>query len=311
MKSNRAREQTRTEETIVKYMSRADGLLSRMAKEMRLSEDAYPPPGVALAYMRDHAKEWKWSTFRQYQASLACRYELEYEKSHDPLFAKTAVAIRDLSHQSCQPEKIPGRTSSRKRKGIPKRDYDVLVANLSHSKRNGAYAKRASLWLMSALATGLRPCEWQRAELNEDETMLIVQNAKATNGRATEKYRLVPVHAEDRAVVRAHLESIRQLLRQGFTFNQIHHRCGEALNRACKVLWGKDTSKHYVLYSARHQFAANVKAIASEQEVATLLGHRSTRTARRHYAPRRAAWSMFKDESKWELEHRIALKRIA
>lgn len=104
MKSNRAREQTRTEETIAQYMSRADSLFSRMAKEMRLSEDAYPPPGVMLAYMKEHAKEWKWSTFRQYQASLACRYELEYAKSHDPLFDKTATVIRDLSYQFCQSE---------------------------------------------------------------------------------------------------------------------------------------------------------------------------------------------------------------
>lgn len=311
MKANRAREQTRTEETIACYLNRADGLLSRIAEEMLLSEDVYPPPDAVLTYLKDHAKEWKWSTFRQYQASLACRYEREYARSHHPLFASTAAAIRDLSHRSCQPENTPGRTSSRKRKGIPQRDYDVLVANLSHPKQNGAYAKRAALWLMSALATGLRPCEWQRAEFNEDGTMLIVQNAKATNGRATGKYRLVPVQAEDLEIVRAHLESIHHLLRQALTFHQIHKRCGEALNRACRALWGENISKCYSLYSARHQFGANRKAIASKQEVAALLGHCSTRTARRHYAPRRAAWSAFKDKNKWEFEHRVMLKRIS
>lgn len=298
MKTNRARYQTRTEDTVARYLKRAGGLLSRIADEMQLPEDAYPAPADVVAYMKRHASEWKWATFRQYQASLVCRYEIEYERSSDPLFQQTAEEIRDLPYGDCKPEREIGRTSSRKRKGIPKRDYDVLVANLSNPKQNGDYSKRAALWLMSALATGLRPCEWLHAHLSEDETTLVVRNAKATNGRATGESRAVPVRPDDLPIVRAHLESLRELSGRGFTFSQIHNRCGEALNRACKAVWGKDTSKRYALYSARHQFAANTKAIASPAEVAALLGHRSERTARRHYAPRRSAWLKFRDAQK-------------
>ncbi|WP_240691019.1 site-specific integrase [Burkholderia cepacia] len=303
MKTNRARYQTRTDDTVARYLQRADSLLSRIADEMQLPEDAYPAPSDVVAYMKRHAHEWKWSTFRQYQASLVCRYQIEYERNGDRIFEATADEIRALPYSNCKPEREPGQTSSRKRKGIPKRDYDVLVANLANPKQGGDYAKRTALWLMAALSTGLRPCEWQKAELSEDESALVVQNAKATNGRATGVSRTVPVRTDDLPVIRAHLDALRELRAKGMTFNQIHNRCGEALNRACKAIWGKDSSKRYALYSARHQFAANTKAVASPEEVAALLGHSSTRTARRHYAPRRSAWLQFKQNAKPEVSN--------
>lgn len=298
MNPNRARSQTRTEDTIKRYLKRADSILSRIADEMQLPEDAYPAPDDVVSYMQRHASEWKWATFRQYQASLVCRYQLEFERSQDPLFEKTADRIRALPYVDCKKESDPGRTSSRKRKGVPKRDYDVLVANLSNPKQDGEYARRAALWLMAALTTGLRPCEWRGASLSEDGATLTASNAKATNGRGTGASRIVPVHPDDVQVVRAHLESLREMQSKGFNFAQIHNRCGEALRRACQSLWGKDPTRRYALYSARHQFAANAKATKSQEEVAELLGHRSTRTARRHYAPRRSAWLQFRETNK-------------
>jgi integrase len=295
MNPNRARSQTRTEETIDRYLKRADSILSRIADEMQLPEDAYPAPEDVVSYMQRHASEWKWATFRQYQASLVCRYQLEFERSQDPLFEKTAERIRALPRVDCKKDAEPGRTSSRKRKGVPKRDYDVLLANLSNPKQDGEYSRRAALWLMAALTTGLRPCEWHGASLSADGAILTACNAKATNGRGTGPSRTVPVHPDDVPVVRAHLESLHEMRSRGFSFAQIHNRCGEALRRACQSLWGKDPSRRYALYSARHQFAANAKATKSQEEVAELLGHRSVRTARRHYAPRRSARAQFRD----------------
>ncbi len=288
MNVSRACFQTRTEHTVEHYLKRAHHLLVRIADEMQLPEDAYPAPDDVVRYMEQHASQWKWATFRQYQASLVLRYTLEYEKNGDPLFAKTARAIRALSHQACKPAHVIGRTSSRKRKGIPQRDFEALVARLSNPKQNSDYAKRTAIWLVAAAATGVRPCEWRTAQLNEDATQLIVQNAKATNGRANGASRTIVIRAEDSQSIQAHLASMDELLARGYTFAHIHQCCSIALNRACKALWGKDPTKRYALYSARHQFAANAKATTSQQEVARLLGHRSIRTARRHYAPRRS-----------------------
>ncbi|MDR5809101.1 site-specific integrase [Caballeronia sp. LZ019] len=298
MDRNRARSQTRTEDTITKYLRRAHQILSRMAREMWLHEDAYPAPDDVIAYMERHASEWKWATFRQYQASIACRYDIEFERTQYPLFAKAAEQIRALSWANCKPESEVGQTSSRKRKGVPKRDYDALIAKLSNPAKGGDYSRRAALWLKAAVSTGLRPCEWREASLSVDGEELIVKNAKATNGRGTGLSRSVPVHPDDLEVVRAHLESLNALLATRLTFAQVHECCAGALRRACRSLWPNDSKRRYALYSARHQFAANAKAVKSQEEVAELLGHHSVRTARRHYARRRSAWAQFREAAK-------------
>ncbi|CCD28826.1 Phage integrase family protein [Candidatus Glomeribacter gigasporarum BEG34] len=303
MNLNRAGVQTRTQSTVEHYLKRAHQLLARIADEMQLPEDAYPPPDEVVRYMEQRAHQWKWATFRQYQASLVYRYAREYEKNGDPLFAKTAQALRVLSHKTCQPAHVIGHTSSRKRKGIPQRDFEALVARLSNPKQNSDYAKRTALWLAAAAVTGLRPCEWRTAQLNEDATQLIVQNAKATNGRANGASRTIAIRPEDAASIQAHLASIHELLARGYPFAHIHQCCSIALNRACKALWGTDPAKRYALYSARHQFAANAKATTSQQEVARLLGHHSIRTARRHYAPRRSAWLKFRQADDMAPKH--------
>ncbi|MGN4191793.1 site-specific integrase [Burkholderia gladioli] len=289
-----ARSQTRTKPTIAAYLSRAHSLLCRIAEELELPEDAYPGPSDVVAYLKQRAKDWKWATFRQYQASLVCRYEIEFERNRDPLFKQTAEEIRSLPYVDCRSNDEPGHTSSRKRKGIPRRDYDLLVANLARPARASDYSKRAALWLMAGLATGLRPCEWENARLSEDGRALNVLNAKATNGRATGISRVVPVGADDLPAIRAHIESLRELLARGLEFSAIQKGCTQAIRRTCAALWPGDDKRTYALYSARHQFSANAKATVSSEEVASLLGHRSTRTARRHYAPRRSAWSEFR-----------------
>jgi len=298
MNPDHARNQTRTADTIKLYLKRAHGILSKIAAEMQLHEDAYPAPDDVVAYMQRNANKWKWATFRQYQASIACRYEVRYEETRDPLYQRAAEEIRKLPWTDCKKASDPGSTSSLKRKGVPKRDYEVLVAKLWNPIRHGDFSKRAALWLMASMCTGLRPCEWEHASLSGDGTSVTANNAKATNGRGTGVSRTVPISAEDASVVRAHLESLAEMKAKGITFDQMHERCSVALRRACRSIWGNDPKRRYALYSARHQFAANAKATKSHEEVAELLGHSSVRTARRHYAKRRSAWLEFKEASR-------------
>lgn len=302
MRTDRARLQTRTEETVGKYLRRARGLLARLSDEMGLPDDAWPEPAGVVEYLRRNTAKWKWSTFRQYQASLACFYEHEAAESGESEFGRIAEAIRRLPWEDCKPEKVVGQTSSRKRKGIPEGDFNVLVGNLANPRNGGRWAQVASGWLLAALPTGLRPIEWKQAELQVDPTSgqgtLEVVNAKATNGRANGKKRTIELTPADAVVVRAHLESVHALMNQGYDFVTIHENCARELRRACVRIWGNGTAKRFSLYSARHQFSANIKAQESHERVAALLGHRSVRTARRHYAPRRSAWMKWRDLNK-------------
>lgn len=307
MNPNRASEQTRTAETIKSYLLRAESLLNRIATEMTLPEDAYPPPDAVVDYLIRHSGSWKWSTFRQRQANLACRYDIEYEKTGDPVLKDAADRIRKLPHAQCLPESTPGRTSSRKRKGIPEKDFNLLIANLANPKLGSQYARCSALWLMATLATGLRPCEWEQARLDPERGELVVVNAKATNGRGNGSTRILPVDPEDVPVVEAFLRTIREMIANGPSGHAIDYAllqksCGVAVNRACKALWGGNPMKRYALYSARHQYLANLKAVVSKQEVAARAGHSSERTARRHYAPKRSAWQRYKDAAKMVLQ---------
>jgi integrase len=74
------------------------------------------------------------------------------------------------------------------------------------------------------------------------------------------------------------------------TFEQYYMRCRKALQRACRQIWPRRES-HITLYSGRHQFCANLKAVGrSRAEVAYAMGHGSEETAAAHYGKRRSGW---------------------
>jgi hypothetical protein len=55
--------------------------------------------------------------------------------------------------------------------------------------------KLAAMWLSSTVLTGLRPSEWEHAELTtlNDSHVLRVRKGKATNGRSHGEFRTVPL----------------------------------------------------------------------------------------------------------------------
>ena len=118
---------------------------------------------------------------------------------------------------------------------------------------------------------------------------LVVQNAKATNGRA---------HSEERTLM---ISDVRELHNIGALclqltstdFEKKRRHVARAIRRHAKRLW-PSAEKLPSLYSARHGFSAEAKAVYSKEEVAALMGHASTNTAGRHYARRRIASGFFK-----------------
>jgi hypothetical protein len=62
------------------------------------------------------------------------------------------------------------------------------------------------------------------------------------------------------------------------------------LKQTCKVLFPR-MRVAYTLYSLRHQFIANMKAIYPREAVAALTDCGSTDTEVEHYVKRRASWT--------------------
>lgn len=55
---------------------------------------------------------------------------------------------------------------------------------------------------------------------------------------------------------------------------------------------------HVTLYTARHQFSANMKNILSKDQVADLMGHSSNETAGLHYGKKRSGHLAYKEANK-------------
>ena len=142
---------------------------------------------------------------------------------------------------------------------------------------------------MATRAVGLRPVEWQGTSLSDDHVgrpVLIVANAKTTNGRSHGPQRTLGLWdpwPSERAAIGLLLEEIRRVGVAGF--GSLHRTCADLLYDVNRQLW-PERREVIGLYTLRHQFAADAKAVMRATEVAALVGHKTTRTAYLHYAAR-------------------------
>lgn len=167
---------------------------------------------------------------------------------------------------------------------FPRRDFERLLRFLG--ARGTDAADEMIDWLLSGLATGLRPAEWEFARWADTQrTHLRVKTLKRHLDKPTipglseetleqfpkVEYRLVPVHDSARETVDAHLRNIAAHLHAGDPFSRIYEARRRFLRRACVDCFGPN-GPVFTLYMMRGQFSANAKKVASAAEVAQLMG---------------------------------------
>lgn len=99
-------------------------------------------------------------------------------KISDPYCAK---AYETLRRREAERKNQVGSTGKRRKaRVIPESDYSALVEQLNASGNRSKWSKRAKVFLMAVLATGVRPAEWPSAEWvdPEEKTTLRVVSAK-------------------------------------------------------------------------------------------------------------------------------------
>jgi len=237
---------------------------------------------------------WDFSRSNHPEFILACR---ELEQAVYPIIdhsGAAATAQTDMfdAAQAAQ----AAQKAARQKRGIPKADLVRLIDQLGGMNRHMKWGARVQYWLQAAIATGLRPGEWEFARWADDRQELLlapILKAKAdvpatvrhhriamasTHGTPVHKeppthlqMRAVPVEPSDRIFVAQHLYSIRQAAEMGFTFEEYQNYCRQTLWRACRQLW--DGKKSYSLYQCRHQFSANSRSKMSRDELAAAMGH--------------------------------------
>ena len=189
-----------------------------------------------------------------------------------------------------------GKTSSQKLKKFPLADFDTLDTFLASKKHDVHDALRD--WLSAGLWTGLRPSEWKDAQLIDINgmTALIVQNAKHSNGRAHGPTRTVLLHRisdSEKLIITRHLARVQRWEAAG-VYSRMSHACGNKMYLAVRKIWPNRT-KHFTLYSTRHQFVADAKASnLTLAEIAALMGHAVDDTASAHYGKRAAGQNILK-----------------
>lgn len=219
-------------------------------------------------------------TLRLYRASIIYYMELELadKRIDQASFDKMKTLLSNL--KSGDSKDLELKTSAKKQKHLTVKDYKVLDDALKESDNKWKNATR--LWLRAGIITGLRPIEWRQAIYDEEENRIIVKNAKNTNGRS---------HGEFRSLYLEHLtasekNTVLQQLKIAFPFSQTdsmwkkyYEGCSNLLKYTCGKVW-PSRERHPTLYSARHQYSANMKASGCKpEEIATLMGHAVDDTA--------------------------------
>lgn len=283
---------TRTPETLANYARVMETLFrGTFAHLNKIPADAYevPAPSEILDYMDAKIASWRPSTINQYKAAFTCWLE-ESERTAPGNHEFTAAWARLNEMRPITPKKeIPPRNSAKKQKTIQIGD----IADLARAALNSEtqWELPAVRFLQASIATGLRPIEWAQAYFQDPET-LVVRNAKHTNGRGRGPFRSVTIPKDHWLfdATHEHYSNIQDWAAAGGNYRSYYVTCRSTLYRLQKKLWPK-RAKLYSLYSGRHQFSANLKATdATTTEVAEAMGHKSERTAQKHYARKRSGW---------------------
>lgn len=274
---------TRTRDTEADYHKRAVNLLERHNRETGKDWDLHPHDlldwlhdfrdGISAAYWRRTRAALSWYLDELGQSALS-------------------ESVRSVSTEGCAKAK---HTSAHKKKSVTDEELGQLTKYLlspGASEINVA----TYYFFVSCLITGMRPVEWSRCalEINTDpqtntvdEIKIVIQNAKATNGRAHGKTRTLRFSSsrltpqEIQALINHWRFTERQVA--AGTFDTFQRDAGKKIQYAARKLWPRK-KRRITLYSTRHQSMANGKASGLPRAViAAMHGHATDRTCGEHY----------------------------
>lgn len=286
---------TRTGETEAAYIKQASNLLEKYAETTGKDWDLDLEGLVEwLQQRRDGCSPAYWGRLR---SALVYYFRIYGNPS-------LSESVRAISKDGCPP---PTKTSARKKKSVSDSEL-VELTNYLLGEGGTKISRETYNFFVSGIMTGMRPCEWSQSVLKiivdsaeyglqyfggienvdaekVDGLRIVVQNAKATNGRAHGDSRTLSflnLTPKEIDVLLDHWRSVERECRSG-TFPLFQRQCSDKLRYAGHKLW-PSKRKRISLYSGRHQSMANGKASNLPPKViAAMHGHATDRTAGEHY----------------------------
>jgi len=290
----------RLQKTDEQYAIKAKYLCFQAARAHGYESPHTVPLTTVAEYVIRKKATYSRNTWRQYKSALLCHAEQVIDVQNEKVVAEEAnAAIRMLKRETSEGCMKHGtRTSALKQKTFKKADFNTVLTYLAEHVGKHKYARTLSTWLKASRITGMRPSEWEYASLTTifSTPALIVQNAKATNGRANGDERTLLLDM----LTQEEIETIQEMIGmvEGYSgsmsFDALQKTMCEYMNRVTRACFGK-RKKYPTLYSNRHQFSADAKFSGhTKAEVAALLGQASDETATSHYAHKRSGESAIK-----------------
>lgn len=290
----------RLPKTDEQYAIKARQLCSQAARAFGHESPHSVPLTLVAEYVITRKPTYSRNTWKQYKNALRCHAQAIIEIQNEKYATEEAqAAILMLNRETSEGCMKSGtRTSARKQKTFKKADFDKVIAYLEKHVGKHRYARTLSTWLKASRLTGLRPSEWEHADLTQtySSPALVIRNAKATNGRGNGDERTLLLDQ----LTKGELEVIQDMIEmvEGYLtempFAKLQKLLGDYMNRATRRCFGK-RKKYPTLYSNRHQFSADAKMSGkSKAEVAALLGQASDETAGIHYARKASGESAIK-----------------
>lgn len=294
-------EQTKINKTKLDYYNRACALMMKALKEANEKDHKFSSKTIVLFYKNENnlmmdikftavwavsfwSKNLLQASWRQYRASLIHMAEIMYSDKK--------ITVEDLEKIKALLKKAKGqtkyeidenRTSSNKKKSFNVKEIKELDEALKES--DNTWSNPLRLWIRAGKHTGLRPIEWKNTIYYKDENVLVIKNAKNTNGRSLGEYRTIDLNHLSKEKINdilLHLKVSDNMVNKNY-WDEYYKGCSNLLHYTTRKIWPRK-DRYPSLYSCRHQFSADMKASGcTKREVAALMGHASDLTAQEHY----------------------------
>lgn len=277
------------------YATKFEGLRRQTAHAIGAQIETSVAPIQVVEFLIARKPTLAKRSWRLYKAALVHQFQVAREHAPDQASQQEVdYALQILSAQTQEGAlSKSNRTSAKKAKRLKAADFQQLLDWIQAHEDKHIRARALRTWCVATAPVGLRPSEWDAAKREQTADgipLLVVQNAKATNGRGNGAARTLDLSG----CTPDQLDAIDELLelvegyRQDGGFEAFQHRVSGYLYWASRAALGK-RDKYPSLYTFRHQFSANAKSHLLHPEVAALMGHASDATATRNYAQSRLA----------------------
>jgi integrase len=233
-----------------------------------------------------HLPTWSPSTWR----IVRCGYALLLERA-GKMNALPEPKIKELLDLMQGVRGIPKservkKTSSRRKKILQEKHITQIESYIDKTQPKWGAALGA--WLRASIITGLRPNEWQTAELKHEDGRVILksENFKHNESRSYAPYReidLTKLPDGSAEAVEQHLRIVNAMKQEGM-YDLYYRGCSDLLRSINAKLWPRRKA-NITLYTGRHQFSANAKSEpgCSDAERAAMMGHKTTKTSAERY----------------------------